>query len=72
MEILAKIAPWIVLFLVFTMLISFCVFYTKKLFQNWREEKITTDTNKNSVVPEHRKKIKADIVSDLEKKLEAL
>ena len=72
MEVLAKVAPWIVLFLVFTMLISLCIFYIKKLIQNWREEKTIINTNKTRIIPEQREKIKAEIISDLEKKLEAL
>ena len=72
METLAQVAPWVVLFLVFAIFLSLDIFYIKKLIANRREKKLAAKINTSSSMPEQRQKIKADILSDLEKKLEAL
>lgn len=72
METSIQIGLWIIVFLVFVIFLSLDIFYIKKLIENWREKKSSSKTNLSSLLPEQREKIKADILSDLEKKLEAL
>ena len=72
METLAQVAPWVVLFLVFAMVLSLCVFYIKKLIENWQEEKSAAKKSTSTSTTAQRQKIKSEILSDLEKKLEAL
>ncbi len=72
METSIQIGLWIIVFLVFAIFLSLDIFYIKKLIENWREKKSVTKINTSSSMPEQRKKIKAEILSDLEKKLEAL
>lgn len=72
METITQISLWIIVFLLFTMVISLCIFYTKKLVENRWEEKLNKKKDIVSASTEQRQKIKADILSDLEKKLEAL
>lgn len=72
METSIQIGLWTIVFLVLAIFLSLNIFYIRKLIENWREKKSASKINPSSLVPEQRKKIKADILSDLEKKLEAL
>lgn len=72
METSIQIGLWIIVFLVFAIFLSLDIFYIKKFIKNWREKKQATRISTTSLIPEQRQKIKAEIISDLEKKLEAL
>lgn len=72
METTTQVGLWIIVFLVFAMVLSLNIFYIKKLIENWREEKSSAKKSTSTSTTEQRKKIKAEIISDLEKKLEAL
>lgn len=73
METLLRIGPWVTLIVAVATVLFFCGFYIVKLYQVYRQQHSSA---KSSKVPSHltdtRKKIKADILADLEKKLEAL
>lgn len=72
METAIQIGLWVIAFLVFAIFLSLNIFYIKKLIENWREKKSVTKINTSTSAPEYRQKIKAEILSDLEKKLKAL
>ncbi len=72
METSIQIGLWIIVVLVFAIFLSLDIFYIKKFIETWREKKSDTKINIPSSMPEQRQKIKAEILSDLEKKLEAL
>ena len=74
METLLRIGPWVTLIVAVATVLFFCGFYVYKLYHVYRAERLSTKSPKVSsdLTDTTRKKIKADILADLEKKLEAL
>lgn len=73
METLQRFGPWVTLIVAVAVVLFFCGFYIYKLYQVYREQHSLDKSSKvSSDITDFRKKIKAEILSDLEKKLEAL
>ena len=73
METIQRFGPWVTLIVAVAVVLFFCGFYVVKFYQVYREQRSSAKSSKISAdLTAQRKKIKADILSDLEKKLEAL
>ncbi|MEX8547820.1 MAG: hypothetical protein V5804_09470 [Mucilaginibacter sp.] len=73
METIQRFGPWVTLIVGVSVVLFFCGFYVVKFYQVYREQRSSAKNSKvSSELTAQRQKIKADILSDLEKKLEAL
>lgn len=73
METLQRIGPWLTLGVAAAVVLFFCGFYIRKLYHVYRMKTLSAEKPEiSSNTIDSRQKIKNEILTDLEKKLEAL